>query len=193
MGKKDTASDDYIKLLKHGGSGGECHKWFVAEDDWVVQIEYSFDWFSGAVQRIRLFTYLGEQRSIGYTNGIFVAANYSYDHYKQFVGFLSYEVDDASKAFGSYDSFCNHLTNDKFSVAEIDSTTVVISSEETIAIIAEFSELEAFEATGKVTEETAHFEAFNEFHEEHGVEVESELTEAEAHFKAFSEYQKLND
>ena len=110
IGQKGADPDEYIKLLKHGGAGGECQQWDLGEDDWITLIEISFDWFSGNVQRIRLFTSLGDDRAVGYTTGIFVAANYAYDHYKQFVGFLSYEIDDVTKAFGSYDSFCNQLS-----------------------------------------------------------------------------------
>ena len=74
----------------HGGSGGECHRWEIAKDDWIVKMEVSFDYFSGVVQRYRFFTFSGEQRSVGYTAGLFVAANYAYDHYKQLTGFLTY-------------------------------------------------------------------------------------------------------
>lgn len=81
---------------------------------------------------------------------------------------MSYEVDDASKAFGSYDSFCNHLTTHE----------TIIPVEPSPGIIEEFSEWEAFESTGEVTEGQAHFEAFHEFHEEKGVAEYSEITEA---------------
>ena len=65
IGQKDTNSENLIKLRKHGGSEGVCHRWDIAADDWVSHIEYSFDFFSGNAQRIRLFTNKGEQRIIG--------------------------------------------------------------------------------------------------------------------------------
>ena len=116
IGRKEDVPyqlDGYIELLKHGGAGGECHQWELAADDWIVQMEVTFDWFTGSVQRYRFFTILGDQRSIGYTTGLFVAANYAYDHYKQLTGFMTYKVGDNQdiKAAGSFDSFCNHLTN----------------------------------------------------------------------------------
>ena len=34
---------------------------------------------------------------------------YKYGAEKKFLGFLSYELDDATYAFGAFDSICNHL------------------------------------------------------------------------------------
>ena len=94
IGHKDTDPENLIKLQKHGGSGGECHRWDLAADDRIVQMEVSFNWFTSEIQRFRFFTANGEQRALGEMKSIFVAANYAYDHYKQFVGFITYERDD---------------------------------------------------------------------------------------------------
>lgn len=34
---------------------------------------------------------------------------YSYNDEKKFIGFMSYEVNDKTYAFGAYDTVCNHL------------------------------------------------------------------------------------
>ena len=94
IGHKDTDPENLIKLQKHGGSGGECHRWDLAADDRIVHMEVSFNWFTSELQRFRFFTANGEERALGEMRSVFAAANYAYDHYKQFVGFITYEKDD---------------------------------------------------------------------------------------------------
>ena len=140
-------------------------------------MEVTFDWFLGTVQRYRFFTIRGDQRSIGYTTGLFVAANYAYDHYKQLAGFMTYRVgaNQNIKAAGSFDSFCNHLTN--YSANQ---------SEE-----GEFEKFEAFLEEKGIEAEVGskeHFDSFHDFHEDESSSQPEVLSEAEAHFEAFREF-----
>ena len=57
--------------------------------------------------RLRIFTHWGDQRVLGRGHGNRVM--YQYDKYKSFIGFLSYEFDDKTYAFGSYDDYCTDI------------------------------------------------------------------------------------
>ena len=169
IGHKDSKPENYIKLQKHGGSGGECHRWDLAADDRIVQMEVSFNWFTSELQRFRFFTVNGEQRSLGEMKSIFVAANYAYDHYKQFVGFITYEKDDKTSAAGSYDSFCNHLSNDHGSSLELEIEMTNLEAElresgaeETLKEHFERLEAEASEGAS-YTEVELHFQAYEKW------------------------------
>ena len=56
---------DLIRLRKHGGSGGECSKWVLKENDYIREIQFTFQWGYGYVAEIAFKTHYGEIRTIG--------------------------------------------------------------------------------------------------------------------------------
>ena len=56
LGHKDVADDEELHLTKHGGEGGECHRWTLGDDDIITMIQYTFDWHSQKVVEISFVT-----------------------------------------------------------------------------------------------------------------------------------------
>ena len=110
MGHEDIKGEEELHLQKHGGEGGECHRWVLNDHDYITRVQYTYDWWDGYVVKVEFTTKQDQYRSIGRGDGPFVP--YYYNHEKQFVGFLSYEIDDETFAFGAYDSVCNHFDKD---------------------------------------------------------------------------------
>ena len=110
LGHDDIEGDEELHLQKHGGEGGECHRWVLNDHDFITKVKYTYDWWDGFVTKVEFTTNQQQYRSIGKGDGPFV--RYHYNNEKQFVGFLSYEIDDETFAFGAYDSVCNHLGKD---------------------------------------------------------------------------------
>ena len=54
-----------IPLRKHGGEGGECRKWVLKQDDYIREIQYTFNDKLFYVVEIAFKTNLGEIRTIG--------------------------------------------------------------------------------------------------------------------------------
>ena len=116
MGHEDILGDEELLLQKHGGEGGECHRWTLNDHDYITRVQYVYDWYDGYVNKVEFTTKQGQYRSVGRGDGPFVA--YYYSNEKQFVGFLSYEIDDETFSFGAYDSVCNLISRDPSELTE---------------------------------------------------------------------------
>ena len=106
LGSEEEGVEE-LKLQKHGGEGGWCHRWELKPGDQVARIEYTYNEESGFLSRLRFWTELGYQHILGEGHGRRVL--YRYDKYKKFIGFLSYEIDDLTYAFGSFDNYCTDV------------------------------------------------------------------------------------
>ena len=58
VGNPET--DEEIKLYKHGGEGGECHRWNILKGDFIERIEYTYDVDTNFMNRLRIWTHWGD-------------------------------------------------------------------------------------------------------------------------------------
>lgn len=80
--------NDERKMYKHGGEGGQCHRWHIKSGDYIERIEYTNDINTNSMNRLRIWTHDGDMRVLGRGHGERVI--YNYDKYEQFIGFLSF-------------------------------------------------------------------------------------------------------
>ena len=52
VGFPDTNNDEAFELHKHGGEGGECHEWFIDDDDYIMFSRYVFNVWEGSLMGI---------------------------------------------------------------------------------------------------------------------------------------------
>ena len=121
LGHEDIKGDQNLYLQLHGGRGGKCRRWVLNDNDYITQIHYTYDWYDGFVNKVEFVTAQDQYRSIGDGDGPYVS--YYYSSRKQFVGFLSYEIDDETFAFGAYNSIRNHQKVDNEDNSEEEKVT----------------------------------------------------------------------
>ena len=112
LGHEDVPNDPEIPLQRHGGTGGECYTWRLPDHDYIVRVQYQFDWITGFVDAVQFMTASGQMKEIGSGTGPMIV--YYYNVEKQFSGIISYEFSGRTYAFGALDSVCNHLTEEDF-------------------------------------------------------------------------------
>ena len=94
-----------VKLRKHGGSGGTCRQWRLADDDYIRMIQYTWNNQSFCVTQVVFKSHFEQTRVFGRGNGTKI--NYEYTAFQPFIGFYTQEIDDTTTAIGAYEDDCH--------------------------------------------------------------------------------------
>ena len=90
VGHPGTEVSQWVALRKHGGSGGECRRWTLLEDDYIRDIQYTWDIYTFQMSQVVFKTHLKQVRVFGREDDG-MKINFEYSAFQPFVGIISYE------------------------------------------------------------------------------------------------------